>query len=324
MRLENFYQASKQAKALGKALNYGIEAIAADKELATHIQQALVWLKFLDPPVDGKFGPISTDALVEFQSTMSTVHPDLLEEKGFLGAKTAQVLIETSPDEVPTPKIDFSRANLASRLIQYMTRMNYRVSVGDRRYNILYVEGMNADGSTNPDRMNEFNDRRIVIEIPSADLIPVIRGNWEATTEPGTYYTFNPMGRGIEYGAARIAFGQFKAWKVGTHYGGGAEPHEALVQETPISVYRDKDRNGIRTGDFLDTGNFDINQHWGYDYPHNDIGMAGAGCLVGRSRAEHRTFMALIRQDNRYQRNQNYLFYTTIIPADDFIAKFPG
>ena len=27
----------------------------------------------------------------------------------------------------------------------------------------------------------------------------------------------------------------------------------------------------IRTGDKLDTGLFGINQHWGYDYPRNDI-----------------------------------------------------
>ncbi|PLZ52998.1 peptidoglycan-binding protein, partial [Fischerella thermalis WC441] len=56
MRLENFYQASKQAKDNKGSLDYGIEAIAADKELATHIQQVLIWLNFLDPPADGQFG----------------------------------------------------------------------------------------------------------------------------------------------------------------------------------------------------------------------------------------------------------------------------
>ena len=324
MRLENFYQASKQAQANGGSLNYGIEAIAADKELATHIQEVLIWLNFLDPPASGMFGPISTDALIDFQETIATVRPAIAAERGFLGMETAQALLETSPDEVPRPRVNYSLNNLAARLIKYMAEMNYRISVGDRKYNIVYVEGMNADGTQNWDAPNEFNDRRMVIEIPDRDLIPVMRGNWEGTTEPGTYYTFNPMGRAKQFGTARIAFGQYKAWRVGTHYGGGAEPHESLVQDRPISVYRDKNKDMIRTGDFLDTGLFDINQHWGYDYPRRDIWMASAGCLVGRTRQGHRDFMALIKQDQRYQRNNQYLYHTTIIPGNDFLARFPA
>ncbi|MEQ9354546.1 peptidoglycan-binding domain-containing protein [Coleofasciculus chthonoplastes] len=323
MRLQNFYQASNNAQENGNSLDYGVEAIAADQELATHIQEVLVWLQFLDPPVDGKFGPISTDALIEFQDTISEIRSEVAQERGFLGLFTAKALIEISPEEVPRPNVNYSRNDLAARLMKYMAKMNYRISVGDRRYNIVYVEGMNTNGSLNNDAPNQFNDRRMVIEIPDSDLIPIIQGNWEATTEPGTYYTNNPMGRGRQYGAARIAFGQYKAWRVGTHYGSGADPHEALVQKTPISVYRDKNRDMIRTGDFLDTGKFHINQHWGYDLPRTNIGMAGAGCLVGRLRKKHKDFMALIKQDKRYQRNNNYLFLTTIIPGDKFVEQFP-
>jgi hypothetical protein len=320
MRLENFYQ----AKTTSSLRDYGIEVIAADKELATHIQEVLVWLQFLDPPADGKFGPISTDALIEFQDLISTVRPEVAGEKGFLGIATAKALLEIGPTDVPRPNVNYSRNDLAARLIKYMAEMNYRISVGDRKYNIVYVEGMDTDGSLNNDAPNEFNDLRLVIEIPDSNLIPIIKGNWEATTEPGTWYTSNPMDRAIQYGAARIAFGQYKAWRVGTHWGGGADPHEALVQDTPISVYRDKNRDMIRKGDFLDTGNFDINQHWGYNYPRTDIGMAGAGCLVGRSTEGHKDFMALIKQDKRYQRNNAYLFLTTIIPGDNFVEKFPA
>lgn len=320
MRLGNFYQ----AKTNSSLRDYGIEAIAADKELATHIQEVLVWLQFLDPPVDGKFGPISTDGLIEFQDTISTIRPEVAQEKGFLGIATAKALIEIGLNEVPRPNVDSSRNDLAARLIKYMAEMNYRISVGDRKYNIVYVEGMDTDGSLNNDAPNEFNDLRLIIEIPDSNLIPIIKGNWEATTEPGIAYTLNPMDRGIEFGAARIAFGQYKAWRVGTHIGSGAEPHEALVQDTPISVYRDKNKDMIRKGDFLDTGNFDINQHWGFDYPRTDISFAGAGCLVGRFREGHKDFMALIKQDKRYQRNNQYLFLTTIIPSDNFVAKFPA
>ena len=323
MRLQNFYQAYKQAKSNNESLDYGVEAIADDNELATHIQEVLIWLNFLDPPADGKFGPISTDAFIEFQDAISTVRPAVAKERGYLGLATAEALIETKPQDVPQPKVNYSRNDLAAKLIKYMTEMNYRVSVGDKKYNIVYVEGMNTDGTLNPDRPNEFNDLRLVIEIPNSDLIPIIQGKWEATTEPGKNFTLRPMGgRASEYGAARITFGQYKAWQVGIHYGSGAEPHEALVQAAPISVYRDKNKDFKRVGDFLDTGLFDINQHHGFDYPRTDIRGAGAGCLVGRMREGHKSFMTLIKQDRRYQKNNKYLFHTTVIPGDEFIQRF--
>lgn len=319
MRLQTFYH----ARLNNQSVDYGIEAIAADEELATHIQEVLIWLKFLDPPADGKFGPISSNALIEFQDAMKSSEPAVAEERGFLGLVTAKLLIETPPSVVPKPEVDLTKNNLEARIIRYMLKMNYRVSVGPQRYNIVYVEGMDADGSLNSDAPNHFNDRRLVIEIPNE--VPILRQNWEGTTEPGTAYTLNPMkGRAKEFGAARIAFGQYKAWKVGTHWGSGAEPHEALEQVSPVSVYRDKNKDFIRKGDFLDTGMFDINQHYGFDYPRNDIGYAGAGCLVGRTRQGHRDFMALIKQDKRYQLNKEYRFVTTIIPGDDLVKQFPG
>lgn len=320
MRLQNFYAAAKEAKEKDGFLAYGIEAIAADKELATHIQEILVWLNFLDPPSDGKFGAISTEAFIEFQETMSQSIPDLDQEKGFLGLITAKALIETSPDKVPNSKVDTSLNNLESRIIKYMMKMNYRVSVGDRKYNIVYAEGMDADGSLNADRRNEFNDRRMVIEIPDSNHRPIMRHNVEATTEPGTHYTLNPMNPD---GAARIAFGQYKAWRIGEHCGHGGNCHEALVQVAPVTVHRDKNKDTFRTGDKLDTGLFGINQHWGFDYPRNDIKLAGAGCLVGRETRGHKDFMALIKQDKRYQTNKNYKFLTTIIAGDDLLKQVP-
>lgn len=324
MNLGAFYQASKKAKENSESLNYGIEAIAADQELATNIQQVLIWLKFLDPPADGKFGPISTEAMVNFQKIISKTRPEVAQEKGFLGLETAKALIETSPNDLPSPSIDTSSNDLATRIIKYMLKMNYRVSVGDKQYNIIYVEGMDANGTLNNDRPNEFNDRRMVIEIPSSDGRPIMLHNVEATTEPGTHYTMNPLN---PQGAARIAFGQYKAWRVGIHCGAsGQNCHEALVQVADVSVYRDKNKDFIRTGDklFTATPASGINQHWGFDYPRTDIKMAGAGCLVGRETQKHKDFMALIKQDKRYQANKSYIFLTTIIPGDDLVKQFPA
>ena len=75
MNLYDFYQ---------QKLEYGLEAIAYNQELAKHIQEILIWHKLLAPPADGMFGPISASALREFQELMKC------DEEGFLGADTAR------------------------------------------------------------------------------------------------------------------------------------------------------------------------------------------------------------------------------------------
>lgn len=192
------------------------------------------------------------------------------------------------------------------KIVSYMKRQGYRLFTEPHNVNIVYIEGMDIDGEVNTDEPNQFNDLRLLIDNNFRLL-----GNWVATTEPGRFYTLNPMNK---KGAARIAFGQYEAWQIGTH--GNSEPHEALVQVKPVKVYRDANKDFIRTNDALDSGLFGINQHWGYDLPETNLGKASAGCLVGRSRKGHREFMALIKSDIRYQKNKNFVFTTAIIPGD--------
>lgn len=279
-----------------------IDTLKTNVELAKQIQTNLVRLGLLDPPVDGKFGQYSTQALKEFQALMRL--PELNEQT----LKALSEVKEVVPLQLGN---DF-----ASRIIKYMRQKQYFVAVGDRKYNIVYVEGANWDGIPNDDRFNQWNDRRIVIEIASGT--PKILGNWVATTEPGEHYTNHPMNA---QGAARIAFGQYQAWQIGTH--GKSEPHEALIQTGTVKVYRDFNKDGFRTGDTLDVGNgFGINQHWGYDMALVD--RSSAGCLVGQSRDSHKVFMQLIKQDRRYQLSNHYIYMTTVIPGDELAKTFPA
>lgn len=295
---------------LGTGEKWGFEAIAQDSELTRQVQILLIGLGLLEPPADGNFGPVSTAALKKFQELTKT------GEAEFLGAVTAKKLIETKSEDLPKPPLKLGN-DIASRILKYMLAQDYQVFTGSKEYNIVYIEGMDGDWTLNSDTPNGFNDRRIVIEVVNG--IPKIVDHWQATTEPGRYYTFNPMN---PEGAARIKFGQYKAWAVGMH--GNAERHEALVQVAPITVYRDFNKDFQRTGDKQDTGLFLVNQHWGYDAPSNDIKNASAGCLVGRMRQGHREFMAIVKQDRRYVSNNNYVFYTTVIAGDDLLKKFPG
>jgi hypothetical protein len=178
--------------------------------------------------------------------------------------------------------------------------------------NVVYVEGLDEDGTPNTDAPNVFNDLRLVLRVNRAGT-PVVEELWEATTEPGKHYTL--IEKLDPRGAARIAFGQYKAWSVGTHMAGRPSAHQALVQTAPIRVFRDLNTDFERTGDRVFEGLFGVNQHWGFDLPRSDVGRASAGCLVGRTRAGHRAFMALCRSDPRYTANNSYRFLTCVLPA---------
>lgn len=295
MKLENI---------VSSKLNLGLEAIASDKELAAQIQSLLIKFRLLEPPADGKFGPMSCAALDDFAKKVNSPEID------FIGAMTATSLLEADEKQF-NPQIRIAH-DLPSLIVEYMLSKQYFIATNPNEFNIVYVEGMNEDGTLNNDAPNQFNDLRMLIGF--VDCYPKIFGKWQSTTEPGNYYTIHPMNA---KGAARIKFGQYKAWQFGTH--GNAQPHEALVQVAQIAVCRDFNQDFKRTGDKVDVGLFAVNQHWGYDYPANDIHNSSAGCLVGRTRAGHREFMAILKGDRRYQANPRYIFYTTIIPGDELL-----
>lgn len=261
------------------------------------LQQKLIEWGLLDPPSDGAFGSQSKAALnYAFQLC------------GLLPGTDPEILLGKR-DPIPL-HLDNS---FASRIVRFMQVHGHHVSKGDRSYNIVYVEGADQDGSPNSDDPNLWNDLRLIIEI-KRDGTPKIINVWPATTEPGTKYTQSPLNAG---GAFRIKFGQYKAWQVGVH-----KDHEALVQSSELTGFRDRDKNYARTGDRQDRGLFGVNQHWGYDLA--TVEGASAGCLVGRSRLGHREFMALLKRDRRYEVSRNYTFLTTIIPGDDLEKRFPA
>lgn len=278
--------------------------LALDRVLAGEIQTRLIKLGCLDPPADGDFGTVSKFVLGAYAKQAGIAFDDIID------SRLAQSLLDESEDTfMPlTPGND-----LASRIVKYMRLRNYWVARLPGFLNIVYVEGANADGKPNADEFNRFNDRRLVIAIE--DGKPTIKLNVLATTEPGAYYTEHPLNAG---GAARIAFGQYKAWRVGTHLAGKPSAHEALVQVGEISVYRDLNKDGKRTGDAIDVGSgFAVNQHSGHDAPAGNIGKHGAGCLVGRSRDEHKEFMKLVKTDPRFKKaNNGYKYVSTVIAGD--------
>ncbi|WP_293864469.1 peptidoglycan-binding domain-containing protein [uncultured Alsobacter sp.] len=274
--------------------------------LAKAIQWRLTELGYLDPPADGRFGPVSTWALGAFCELNGLSMGD-----GFSTAIASPLL---APRRL-LPALTKS-GTWFDKVVAAMQQKAYFINRHPDCLNIVYLEGVNPDGTLNDDAPDVFNDVRIVFGV-DAQGKPRIDGIWDGTTEPGRVWTENPMN---PKGAARIAFNQYKAWVVGTHHAGTGSAHEALVQVEPVSVYRDLNRDYKRTGDVLDTGLFGINQHWGYDQPSGSLGRTSAGCLVGRTRAGHREFMRLIKRDPRYAANGGYRFMTAIMAGDEVLA----
>lgn len=286
------------------------EEFFTDQELARDVQNQLTRLGLLDPPTDGKFGAISRLAASELFSRLPgagpSPHPRLDWQ---LAAKVAAAKPETLFPVTPGK-------DLAGAIWQAMTARGHFLTRVPGWTNIVYVEGANTDGTPNDNAPNKFNDRRTVLTV--RDGRPVLLGNWDATSEPGKFYTENPLN---PKGAARIALDQFKSWNMGVHRGSGKDPHEALVLAAPIRVHRDLNRNFRRDeSDPVDVGaSFAVNQHWGFDSPEENIGPASAGCLVGRTRQGHREFMNLLKKDPRYEANRGYLFMSAIITAPELL-----
>jgi hypothetical protein len=209
---------------------------------------------------------------------------------------------------------------LAEKIVHHMRSKGYKVSTGEKEYNIVYLEGSCANGVPNADEPDYFNDRRILLEFVNGK--PIITNNWSATSEPGQKYTDNPPNG--HPGAARIAFGQYKkVWYVGIHRGLSSKvQHEGLIQDGDVTIYRDVNKNGKRdSGDLIKTGNFQLNQHGADGNSEKRIKGWSAGCLVGWRMEGHQKFMAILKGDSRYQKDRNYHFTTTIINGDEFAAK---
>jgi hypothetical protein len=280
--------------------------LATDRALAKDMQGRLVDLGCLDFPPDGDFGPVSTLVLREFMKAAGIPLGDTID-----GA-LAQALLEQRADTLLPVRLG---TDFVSRIIRYMQRRALWFARLPGFLNICYVEGANKDGSLNANELNKFNDRRIVFTFEGGT--PRVLLNVEATTEPGRTFTLNPIN---PQGAARIAFGQYKAWRVGVHRPKPTSPgHEALVQVSAIAVHRDLNKDGKRAGDKLDVGSgFGINQHSGHNASVNDIGRTSAGCLVGRRHDEHKEFMRLVKTDPRFRKASNgYTYVTTVIAGDD-------
>ena len=138
------------------------------------IQERLTAMGLLDPPADGVVGAVTRWAL-----RMAGI-------KGELTAENANEILQELSTKTALPLNP--RDDLAGRIVRAAKEHDFWIARHKDCCNIFYIEGMDEDGTANANRPNEFNDLRVVIQLTAAG-VPKITGMWQATTEPGRYWT---------------------------------------------------------------------------------------------------------------------------------------
>lgn len=113
-----------------------------------------------------------------------------------------------------------------------------------------------------------------------------------ATTDPGAIFFGKPINSN---GTALLVPGQHKAmWTPGMHKG----KHPALVQNAPVPVYRDNDKDFEfdLDKDTIETGMFGINGHAAYRDGLLTVGPSSAGCQVFRVAADTARVLHAVRE----------------------------
>lgn len=96
---------------------------------------------------------------------------------------------------------------------------------------------------------------------------------WPCTVDPGVPWLLDPMNPN---GTARLAPGQYR-FKLGLHN----NAYECLVQDGPVTVLRDNNRNEVIDEGVPDTGNFAIQVHRASASGTSvKVGKWSAGCIV--------------------------------------------
>ena len=131
-------------------------------------------------------------------------------------------------------------------------------------------------------------------------------GKWQfhqfaATTDPGTYWLLNPMN---PQGTAIVKHGQYiNSHRIGMHRG----KYLALVQQRPLTIIRDYDRNA--TLDFMngkeETGIFGINiHHASVNGTTRTVDKYSAGCQVFANINDFTLFMQLAERHKQLYGNE--------------------
>ena len=177
-------------------------------------------------------------------------------------------------------------------ILRYMRSKNY--AINEKPYELNIVGVRNAQSEP-----NKFDDSIFVFY--KDDKNNWVEKEYPATTDTGTFYLLNPISN---LGAAMLKEGQYKnAYKQGFHKG----QYLALVQDKPVTTYRDYDRDAIFDVFTKETtGMYGINIHKA-GANSQDVNNWSAGCQVFQKSADFDEFMDMTtKHRNLYSNSFTY------------------
>jgi len=177
-------------------------------------------------------------------------------------------------------------------ILRYMRMKDYVIY--DKPYQLNIVGVRNAQSQP-----NKFDDSIFVFY--KDDNNNWIEKEYPATTDTGMFYLLNPINN---LGAAMLKEGQYvDSYKQGLHKG----EYLALVQDKPVTTYRDYDRDAIF--DIFtkeSTGNYGINIHKA-GANSQEVDKWSAGCQVFQKSEDFNDFMdKTTKHRNSYGNSYTY------------------
>jgi hypothetical protein len=173
-----------------------------------------------------------------------------------------------------------------------MRGKNY--AINEKPYELNIVGVRNAQSQP-----NKFDDSIFVFY--KDDKNNWVEKEYPATTDTGMFYLLNPMSN---LGAAMLKEGQYlNAYKQGLH----KSQYLALVQDKPVTTYRDYDRDAIFDVFTKETtGMYGINIHKA-GANSQDVDNWSAGCQVFQKSADFDEFMDMTtKHRNLYSNSFTY------------------
>ncbi len=181
---------------------------------------------------------------------------------------------------------------MLSVLINLLTQKNYAIFERPFELNIV--------GVRNPNRITNNFDDAIHVFYKNTNKEWQLH-SYNATTDPGNYWLKHLLNT---KGCAVLKPNQYiNCYAIGLHRG----KYRALVQQLPVTVYRDANTNN--SIDMLkgteDTGLFGINIHHAANVGiTNEVNKYSAGCQVFAAVKDFESFMLLAEKHKKLYGNQ--------------------
>lgn len=181
-----------------------------------------------------------------------------------------------------------------------MTAQELRNIYKSKKYQIAEINLIGIRNNKDQEK-DVFNDNFLIWDSELDEVLEL-----ECTTDPGVFYTKNPLNR---KGCAHLMPGFYKgAYQVGKHRG-----YTALVQTgAKVRVWRDKNKNFLQDDNIEEYGYFGINIHK-QSFLRDKILKASAGCQVIKDPKDFDILMTIILNSDTYKKNKRAKFNYLLI-----------